>query len=669
MKAALEQLATDWETDSKGRRRLAALRAVADTFVPPVKAPANAPPLGGFWTRTASDLGIERAAAGWIMSRLPDKDRDGLIQLLDLLGLIGFAKLPRAAREAMLRNIRGDHDLARGFSGLAELVLGLFYGIADERGTNPNWSVFGYQGPPSIAPPADRPRLKPYQPEASADAVTLTADVCIVGSGSGGGVIAALLAEAGLDVVIVEAGGHYEEHNFPASEIEAYQAMYWRGGWSLSDDGRIKIGAGATLGGGSTVNWTNCVQPPEWVRREWADEHGLKDIDTAAFDDHLQAVSQRISATPACSDANGPNSVLEHGAEALGWSWTCATRNAETATYDAETAGHMGFGDRSGSKQGTLNTYLQDAAAAGARIVVRTRVQRVTSAGGRATGVEGSGEFGGRTLAITVKAPTVVVAAGALETPGVLLRSGIGGPAVGHHLRLHPVCSLVGIYDEDQRAWWGPPHARIVDEFAPMDGGYGFLIEGLQYGPGYTAGSLPWQSGRDHKVFMSGFSRAAGIIGLVRDSGGGRVTLDEDGNSFVEYPFDEPRDVAHMHAAVAAMAKLHEAAGARGIMDLTIGKRHLWRRGQDLDRFVSRGRSVPFHLPYRVLGSAHQMGSARMGSDPATSVADPEGSLHDTPGVWIGDSSAFPTPTGANPMITVMALARRTATAILAQHG
>ena len=666
MRASLEAAAAEWDSTRKGRRRLATFRSVADTFVPPVEKPRHAPAFGGFWPRTASDFGIDRAGAGWIQSRLPDELRDGLIQLLDLLGVTGFARLPLPARDAVLRSIRGDHDLARGIAGLAEIATGLFYGLPDETGRNPNWEVLGYGGPPPIDPPADRPRLTPFMPDTAGDEVTLTADVCIVGSGAGGGVIAGMLAEAGLDVVIVEAGDHLEEHNFPASEIAAYQAMYWRGGWTMSDDWRIKIGAGATLGGGTTVNWTNTVMPPDWVRREWADEHGLKDVDTAAFDEHIDAVKQRVSATETCSDTNGPNARLEEGAEALGWSWRCATRNADTATYNADTAGHMGFGDRSGSKQGTLNTYLQDAAAAGARILVRTRVDRVVTSGGRATGVSATMNLGQREVRITVDAPTVVVAAGALETPAVLLRSGIGGPAVGHHLRLHPVCSLVGSYDEDQRAWWGPPHTRIVDEYAEMNGGYGFLVEGLQYGPGYLAGGLPWQNGHDHKVVMSGFARSASWIGLVRDFGGGRVTLDDKGDSFVSYPFDEPRDVATMHKAVEAMAQLHQAAGARAIFDLTAGKRVVWQRGESLNAFIGRGRKIPFHLPYRVLGSAHQMGSARMGADPATSVADPEGRLHDTAGVWIGDTSAFPTPSGANPMLTCMALARRTATAILA---
>lgn len=668
MKQSLEAAAATWENDRRGRRRLATMKALADTFVPAVKQPRNAPAFGGFWHRTGSDYGIDRAGAGWIESRLPSPLREQMIQFVDLLGVSGITALPVGARDALLRSIRGDHDLARGVAGLAEIFTGLFYGLADENGRNPNWEVLGYAGPPDIATPPDLPRLHPLRPETTDDELTLTADVCIVGSGAGGSVIAATLAQAGLEVVVVEAGGHYEEHNFPRDEIPAYQAMYWRGGWAMSDDWRVKIGAGSTLGGGTTVNWSNTVQPPDWVRREWADDHGLKDVDTPAFDEHIDAVKTRISANLQCSDSNGPNARMEEGAEALGWSWRCATRNADESTYDAETVGHIGFGDRSGSKQATLGTYLHDAEKAGARILVNTRVQRVDTAGGRAAGVSGTYNDGTRQVRVTVKAPTVVVAAGALETPAVLLRSGIGGPAAGRNLRLHPVCSLIGSYDDDQRAWRGAPHTRIVDEFAQSNGGYGFLIEGLQYGPGYLAGGLPWQSGHDHKVVISGLSRAATWIGLVRDVGGGRVTLDDKGDSLVTYPLDEPRDIATVQHAHQSLAKLHEAAGARAIVDLTAYKRNVWTRGQSIDDFIDRGRSVPFHLPYRVLGSAHQMGSARMGSDPATSVADPEGRLHDTPGVWIGDTSAFPTASGSNPMLTCMALARRTAAAILATN-
>ncbi|MPZ71768.1 MAG: GMC oxidoreductase [Nitriliruptorales bacterium] len=664
----LERAAESWDADPKGRRRMAALRAACDAFVPAVEPPRAAPSFGGFWMRTPSDLGLERLAAGWIDTRMRPADREGLIQLLDLLAVTGFARLPERVRARMLKTaVRGTNDVARGFRGLCELTVGLFYGLPGPGGGNVNWDVLAYPGPPAIDPPADRPRLRPWTPPPGHGDLTLSADVVVVGSGSGGGVVAGVLAQGGLDVVVVESGGHHEEHNFPADELEAYHRMYWRGSWALTDDNTVKVGAGATLGGGSTINWTNWVQPPAWVRREWAD-HGLTDIDTAKFDEHLRAVSERCSATQDCSDPNGPNERLQDGADALGWSTVCTSRNTDPSTYDPATAGHIGFGDRSGSKQGTLNTYLADAAAHGARLLVNCRVDRITTTGGRAGGVAAEYDDNGTRRRVTVTAPTVVVAAGALETPAVLLRSGIGGPATGRYLRLHPVVVGAGFYGEDQRAWWGAPHSRIVDEFARRDDGYGFLIEGVQYGPGYMAGSLPWNSGRQHKVLMSGLSRAATLIGLVRDRGHGRVTLDDNGDSFVTYPLDDPHTIQRLAEALDATTRLHAAAGARGIVDLTPDKQRVWRRGQDLDRFLAGADAVPFRLPYRLIGSAHQMGSARMGTDPVTSVADPEGRLHDTPGVWIGDTSAFPTPTGANPMLTCMALAHRTAHAILARR-
>ena len=119
----------------------------------------------------------------------------------------------------------------------------------------------------------------------------------------------------------------------------------------------------------------------------------------------------------------------------------------------------MGFGDQSGSKQSTQKTYLQDAVDADADVVVRCFVERVLTENGRAAGVEGTwtDPETGRSARVTVRAPQVVVACGSLESPALLLRSGIGGPGVGNYLRLHPCTALFGIYDSDQEAWWGAP--------------------------------------------------------------------------------------------------------------------------------------------------------------------------------------------------------------------
>ena len=657
----LDEAAQTWAADKRGRRRLATLRALCDTYVPAVSRPRAAPP-DGFWPRKASDLGIERAVAGYIATRVGEEDRAGLEQLLDVLTYSGFARLPLAARTRAVKALRHTtEDVARGLDGLRALTLLHFYALPDDTGTNPNWPILGYPGPPSVPRAAER-RVRPLTPPLGRGYIGLRADVCIVGSGSGGGVLAGELAAAGRDVVVLEAGGHFEEPDFPGFEVGAYRDLYWRGGFTPTDDGTVAMIAGATLGGGSTVNWTNCVNPPPWVREQWAREHGIHGLDGDPFDQHLKAVAARLSVTGDCSDRNGPNARLAEGAQAQGWSHLTARRNTDPATYDPAVAGHMGFGDLSGSKQSTTRTYLADADKAGARIMVGCRAHRILVSNGRAAGVEATLANGRR---VEVRAPVVVAAAGALETPALLLRSAIGGPAVGRNLRLHPTPALAGYYPEEQRAWWGPPQAVIVDEFADQQDGYGFLVECPHFGTGLFAASTPWRSGRDHKVLAGRAAHMAPFIAVVRDRGGGRVTVDDAGQAVVRYALDDPLDHQHLDSALGAMARLHEAAGAQAILDLG-PRRSLWRRGTPLHAFLSRLGADPFGGTGRALFSAHQMGTARMGTDPGTSAADPEGQLHDVPGVWIGDTSAFPTASGANPMLTCMALARRTAHAILA---
>ena len=252
-----------------------------------------------------------------------------------------------------------------------------------------------------------------------------------------------------------------------------------------------------------------------------------------------------------------------------------------------------------------------------------------------------------------------------MESPALLLRSGLGGPAAGENLRLHPCTAVLGSYSEDLRAWWGAPHAGLVDEFADTGEGYGFLVEATQYALGLGASALPFTSAEEHKDAMSRFRSGASFIGLLRDRGSGRVTVDAAGQAVPWYSIQDELDVRNSRRAIEAQIKLHQAAGAHEIVPLAAGMPR-WRSGDDLGRFIERAQRIPLRAGGYRLFSAHQMGSCRMGADPATSVANPDGRLHDTPGVWIGDASAFPTSSGTNPMITIMALARRTGEAILA---
>jgi choline dehydrogenase-like flavoprotein len=288
--------------------------------------------------------------------------------------------------------------------------------------------------------------------------------------------------------------------------------------------------------------------------------------------------------------------------------------------------------------------------------------------GGRAAGVLARSPLTGTTL--TVRAPHVVLAAGALETPGILLRSEIGGPAVGRHLRLHPSSAVMGTYHEDAEAWWGAPHTGLVDEFAHPDDGYGFLIEGVQYTTGLASSALPWLDARQHKEALEEFRRGVTFVGLLRDrgDGNGQVMLDASGTAQPFYSLRDAADQSMTRRALEAQIRLHAAAGAHQISALA-DSLPIWHRGEDLESFISAVRRIPLRAGGMRLFSAHQMGTARMGLDPDTSVASPTGELHDTPGVWIGDTSAFPTSSGTNPMITVMALAHRTAEQLAAAAG
>jgi choline dehydrogenase-like flavoprotein len=269
----------------------------------------------------------------------------------------------------------------------------------------------------------------------------------------------------------------------------------------------------------------------------------------------------------------------------------------------------------------------------------------------------------GRSASVLVRAPQVVVAAGALESPALLLRSQIGGPAVGRYLRLHPCTATFGFYGEDMLAWQGAPHAGLVDEFAGGEHGYGFLIEGAQYTTAIAASAIPFTDPRVHKELMSSFRHGATFISLLRDHGHGQVSIDRDGASVITYSIADETDLRNTRAGIDVQARLHHAAGAQQILALAAGV-PTWRSGEDLDAFVARNQRIPLRAGGWKLFSAHQMGTCRMGRDPATSVADTRGELHDTRGVWVGDASAFPTSSGTNPMITVMALAHRTAEAL-----
>jgi acyl-CoA reductase-like NAD-dependent aldehyde dehydrogenase/choline dehydrogenase-like flavoprotein len=666
---ALSLLATSELFTDAQRRTLLALCDTLIPSLPPPEAPNGAGNPHGYWARAASHFGVPEAIeAALLQSGAPEEQLAALASLLDSLAQNGMAPgAPLQARERLIHAFADSGpDALAGIHTLRGLAMSIFYALPDlGTGRNPSWDAIGYPGPQRQPPNEPKP-LAVRRPEVGEDVMTIEADVCVVGSGAGGGVIAGTLAERGKQVCVLELGGYFNEADFNQLEVWGYQNLYLRGGPMPTAEGQVSIQAGSSLGGGTVINWQNCLRTFPWVREEWAREHGLEGVDGPDYDRHLDEVMRRIGATDSCSELNGPHQRLKEGCEALGWHFELITRNVDPARHDPDLAGYVGFGDVTGSKRSTQRTYLADAHERGADLVVNCRADRILVEDGGAAGVEGT-YIGpdGATARVVVRAPQVVVACGSIESPALLRRTGIGGPAVGDYLRLHPAGGVFATYDEPQHAWWGPPQAALSHEFAAGTDGHGFLIEGAHHSIGISAAAVPWQSGRQHKEEMARFRDTSGLIWLIRDRGHGRVDVDPGGNAVPTYRLTDELDLANFRAGLEAVARVHEAAGAQRIVALS-RKELVWSRGEDFGGFLARLRECSLAPHEHAVFSAHQMGSCRMGREPATSVANPWGELHDTKGVWIGDASAFPSASGTNPMVTIMALARRTADAIAA---
>ncbi|MEK6277916.1 MAG: GMC family oxidoreductase [Actinomycetota bacterium] len=644
-------------------QRRQTLEALFDTFVPAVQSDDDP---GGMLGRSASDMGLAPAFEEMISEAMLPEEIEAIGQLLDAIAEQDLPSQPQEAREAIVKAMQESGLEAKlGIHSLKAAAMTLFYALPDDDGRNPNWEGVGYPGPRSAPPsPEGAPKTIPLT-EVLGDSATLEADVVVIGSGAGGGVIAAELQKAGRSVLVLEQGAYRNEADFTQLELVGMQELYLNGGPFTSETGSIAIYAGSTLGGGTVVNYMNCLRTPDPIRTEWA-SHGLEGLDGPDYDAHLDAVWERLGVNAEATSQNRTHKRLIAGLDALGHEHSVIFRNADLRCDDPATCGYCSGGCQKGCKQSTLKTFLQDAADSGARFVVNCVAERVTAEDGRTTGVEACVRHeDGSTTDLRVEAPTVVVACGSVESPALLLRSKIGGPATGRNLRLHPAALVIGVYDDPIEGWIGQIQSEVSDSFADLEGEHGFLIEGVGVAPALVAASLPWATGEDHKRNMTLLPHMAPFISVQRDHGAGEVVLDAHGRAVVRWNLDDETDRRVFVRANQELVRLHEAAGAARIITLH-REPTSWSRGEDLDAFLGGLESASWEAGDVTMFTAHQLGACRMGSDPKTSVADGRGELHETKGVWIGDASAFPTASGVNPMISIMGLAHRTASAIAA---
>lgn len=482
-------------------------------------------------------------------------------------------------------------------------------------------------------------------------------DVCVIGSGAGGAMLAAGLAQRGLSVVILEEGGHHTSRDFDLQEGTAYPMLYQERGMRATADLAITIMQGRAVGGSTTVNWTTCFRTPERILRHWSEAHGVDELDLAP---HFEAVEARLGIAPWPEEAaNENNRVLLEGARRLGWEANPLRRNVRGCAN----SGYCGMGCPVDAKQSMLVTTIPEAIEQGATLYADTRADRLEVEGDRVVAIRatvlnrGSGRPTPHRLRIVPK--VAVSSCGAINGPALLLRSGLGkfGP-VGKRTFLHPVVAMAAIFDRPIRPWGGAPQSIGSHQFADRGADrVGFFLETPPVQPMLAATAFNG-FGLDHQQFVAKLPHLAVLIGLAIDGllpgdEGGTVSLRDDGRVKVDYPVRAPIAEAFRAASV-TMARIQLAAGASEVRSLHVDPVVL-RSEADLPKLEA----APYGSLEHSIFTAHQMGGCAMGRDPASSVVDSTLRHHRVRNLFVVDGSVFPTSLGVNPSETIYALGHR----------
>lgn len=649
----------------------ATLAAVCETLLPKILRTDDA---AGLFATDAAAAGTAARVERLITSLRDPADQARLRVLLSILRsrvanlvlggrLRTFTDLEPAAREAILERWAFSSVALRraGFQALKRLACIAHFCWPLDRGSHPAWRAVGYPGPlpQPVTGVASLPTV------AIDGDTTLECEVVVVGSGAGGGVAAGVLTAAGRDVVVLEKGPNPGAHDLTQVEGDMLSQLYLDGGLLVTQSGSMPILAGSCVGGGTTINWTTSFPLPRSTREEWDARSGLTLFTGESFARSLDRICRRLNVGTRWNTPGTRDEILERGCRALGWHVDAQPRNVTDCREGLE-CGYCGYGCRHGAKNSTATTYLKDAVQGGARLAPHCEAQRIRASRGRVTGVDATVHApGGRVARLTVRADTVVVACGAIYTPVLLRRSGLANRNIGRGLRLHPATGVLGVFADRVEPWRGPLQTRYSDQFADLDEGYGARFETGPVHFALPSSGFGWETAERFRDDVSRLAHTSLVGVLLRDRDAGRVAVSRDGCPRVYY---EPSryDLRHLRVALRGAAELLAAAGAAEVVSLhTPPVRARPGASGWLDRFAADADARGYTHCRMSYITFHQMASAPMGNDPATSVVRESGETHELRGLYVADASVFPTSSGVNPMITIMAIADHVAHSIV----
>ncbi len=497
----------------------------------------------------------------------------------------------------------------------------------------------------------------------------LECDVAIIGSGAGAGITAELLSAAGLKIVIVEEGPLKSSRDFRQLESEAYPSLYQEVAARKTADKAINIMQGRCVGGSTTVNWTSSFRTPSATLDYWRVHFGLTEFSDDALSPWFLRAEQRLGIGPWLAPPNENNDLLRRGALKLGIAAAAIQRNVKGCWN----LGSCGLGCPTNAKQSMLVTTIPFALDRGATLLIETRADRFEIQDGRVAAltchaVSPNGAVPGGAARTRIVARHYVLAGGAINSPGLLLRSRAPDPQrlLGARTFLHPVVASVASFDHRVAGWEGAPQTIYSDHFLdlhPVDGPMGYKLEAPPLHPLLFSTSIVG-FGREAAARLTDFANSHALLALLRDgfhpqSAGGRVRLRNDGSPELDYPITEfIWDGARR--ALLSMAELQFAAGAS-----KVGVGHelapLYTRWAEAREGIL---ALPMQPLLTKVFSAHVMGGCGLAADAGRGVCRPDGVHWQLPNLSVHDGSIFPTSIGANPQLSIYGIVNRLASGL-----
>ncbi|KAK6453822.1 long chain fatty acid oxidase [Scheffersomyces xylosifermentans] len=497
-------------------------------------------------------------------------------------------------------------------------------------------------------------------------------DVLIIGSGSGSGVVAHTLANEGYKSIVLEKGKYFANEEYKFDDVTGFNNLYEGNGAIATSNQQLFILAGAGFGGGSTVNWSACLKTPFKVRKEWYDDFGVEWAASESYDNAQEYVWKQMGANHENINHSLANRVILEGGEKLGYAVREIDQN--TGNHPAHNCGLCHLGCKYGIKQGSVACWFRDAAAKGTLFMDQVRVLKLLHKNGVANAALCEDTSTGRVFTITGP-KKFVVSGGSLNTPVVLQNSGFRNKHIGKNLKLHPVTTVFGDFGKEVRS---NPHQHAImtavcTESADLDGkAHGARIEAILNVPFLDSTLLPWQSSDQIREEMLKFQHLTNMLIITRDTSSGTVRADpkKPNALIIDYTINKFDRNALLQALLTASDMLY-IQGAKEIL-MSQGWNPVFKSNKpmheraitDKDYVEWRKKTEKLGLDFygTCYGSAHQMSSCRMsGKGPGYGACDTKGRLFECKNIYVADASVMPTASGANPMITTMAIARHIA--------